>query len=340
MRLAAHETAQLRAGANTVWVVVIAMAAAAALGFSAAGLFIDFHGALYLLAPVSGCLAIAWFYRGIRPDPWIANGAEAVAQVMLVLILGTLLSYAAAGAAFPYRDAELQAADRALGLDWRAGLDFINRHRPLGILSNLVYFSMKPQTALIVGALVVTGRFSRLHAFALATAFALVITIALFAFMPALGYFAHLGLSAADSPHFSPSVTYRHVVQLDAIRSGAMRIIRFDSLEGIITFPSFHAAAAVLATWALWPCRGLRVGVAALNAAMVAATPFDGAHYFVDLPAGILVASIAIWSASRLHAHVMIRVDPPWRPVVAVEPAATGRGMMEPAVLAPPRCHG
>jgi hypothetical protein len=137
---------------------------------------------------------------------------------MLILIIGTLLSYAAAVPGPPYRDADLEALDRALGLDWRMCLEFINRHSAIGTLSNLVYFSMKPQSLLVVGALVVTGRFGRLQVFALATAFTLVITIAIFVFVPAAGYFAHLGLSPADSPNFSPSMTYQQLVQLEGAR--------------------------------------------------------------------------------------------------------------------------
>src|SRR5262245_60537148 len=58
--------------------------------------------------------------------------------------------------------------------------------------------------------------------------------------------------------------TYTHVHTLEALRSGAMSVVRLDDLEGLITFPSFHTANAILFAWALWPVRYLRLPVLAL----------------------------------------------------------------------------
>ena len=50
-----------------------------------------------------------------------------------------------------------------------------------------------------------------------------------------------------------------------------------------MTFPSFHAASAVLYGWALWPVRWMRPIAVLANVAMFASTPIDGGHYFIDL---------------------------------------------------------
>ena len=42
---------------------------------------------------------------------------------------------------------------------------------------------------------------------------------------------------------------------LPLVRDGSLRVLDFDKLTGIVTFPSFHAAAAVLYLWAFWPVR-------------------------------------------------------------------------------------
>jgi len=160
---------------------------------------------------------------------------------------------------------------------------------------------MKPQSVLIVAALVITGRFARLQCFTLAFAITLLITTAVFIFTPAAGAFAYLGLGPADAGSYTPSMTYRQLVQLEGVRNGTLTTIRFDDLEGLIAFPSFHTGAGILATWGLWPIRRLRWWVAALNAAMIASTPCDGAHYFIDLAGGAAAAALAIWGAIRIQ---------------------------------------
>ena len=79
-----------------------------------------------------------------------------------------------------------------------------------------------------------------------------------------------------------------------------MRILVPSELGGIITFPSFHAAAAILALWAFWGIWWLRPFALITNVSMLLATPVIGGHYFVDILAGILVAVGAIFAAKTL----------------------------------------
>jgi len=55
-----------------------------------------------------------------RPDPRLASGLEATAQVVAFAAVGAPLSYLAAAANLPLQDHVFAAADRALDLDWRA----------------------------------------------------------------------------------------------------------------------------------------------------------------------------------------------------------------------------
>ena len=47
------------------------------------------------------------------------------------------------------------------------------------------------------------------------------------------------------------STVYTHVPTLEALRAGTFRSIPLDNLEGLITFPSFHTAGAIMFIWAL-----------------------------------------------------------------------------------------
>ena len=71
--------------------------------------------------------------------------------------------------------------------------------------------------------------------------------------------------------------------------------------RGLITFPSFHAALGVIFARAFWSVPWLRWPALAVNLLMIAATPVNGGHYFVDVAAGGAVACVAIWAAERLQ---------------------------------------
>ena len=60
------------------------------------------------------------------------------------------------------------------------------------------------------------------------------------------------------------------------ITTGTFRSIPLDNLEGLITFPSFHTAGAIMFIWALRKVPYVRWPAIALNAALIASTPIDG----------------------------------------------------------------
>src|SRR3546814_4330604 len=86
----------------------------------------------------------------------------------------------------------------------------------------------------------------------------------------------------------------------ERLRSGALRTLGSESLTGIITFPSFHAAAAVLLGWGFASFGRLGWPLVALNALMFVSAIVGGGHYLVDLIAGAAVALIGLWLAARL----------------------------------------
>ena len=61
-----------------------------------------------------------------------------------------------------------------------------------------------------------------------------------------------------------------------------------------MVFPSFHAALAVLCACAAWPLRILKYPLLALNLLIILSSPAMGAHYFVDIIAGIILAALTM----------------------------------------------
>ena len=85
--------------------------------------------------------------------------------------------------------------------------------------------------------------------------------------------------------------------------TAAFRALVAVGSEGIISFPSLHAALAVIVIVALWPIPVLRWVILALNTLMLAATPIDGSHYFIDVIAGIAIAALSVLAARAIAAR-------------------------------------
>ena len=150
-----------------------------------------------------------------------------------------------------------------------------------------------------------TGRLAWLRVFMLAFVLAALLTIALSALAPAEGVWLHDGIRGAN-PALLP-VSHTSWPVFLGLRDGSVRVLMAMGAEGIITFPSLHAALAVILIAGFWPVPAARWPAAALNTLMLAATPIDGSHYFVDVVAGVAVAVVSLLAARalvvRLAAH-------------------------------------
>jgi membrane-associated phospholipid phosphatase len=300
--------AALRRLDRLIWALVAGVAAVVLI----APLVSRFHIVWRTFAPpVSASLvliALGWFYTCWRKDARIASGLASTAQVIVFAAVGAPLSYLAASANLPLVDHAFDALDHAMGLDWRALLAWMNDRPQLFEALRPIYLSLTLQMTAAVLCLAFTGRLIQLRVYTLAFVFAALLTIATSAMLPAAGAWPHYGLTAADSPHVLPTVSTSWPV-FYGLRDGNFRALVAVGSEGIITFPSLHAALAVILIVALWPIRLLRWVILIVNSVMLAATPIDGSHYFTDVLAGIVVAILALLAARAAAAMARARSE-------------------------------
>jgi hypothetical protein len=272
--------------------------------------------AIVVAAPLASRFQIAWgtfvppalacavlsatgcFYSRWRRDPRLASGLLSTAQVIAFAAVGAPLSYIAASANAPLWDHGLDLIDRALGLDWKALLVWMNASPITYALLRPIYLSLTLQMTTVVLCLAFSGRLLWLRVYTLAFLIAVLISIAVSAVLPAAGAWPYYGLVPADS-QIVPAVSTSWPV-FYGLRDGTFRLLVAVGSEGIITFPSLHAALAVIVIAALWPIAILRWVFLVLNTAMLAATPIDGSHYFVDVLAGIALAALALMTAQAI----------------------------------------
>lgn len=257
-----------------------------------------------VVATAAGLLLLfAWSCRARGWDR-VATGLETSTILAAFCMASTLLAFATAANDMPLADAMLAAADRRVlpSFDWPTTIRALASHRGLMAIGHACYASIGWQPSVVLLACAMTGRLARCWTFVLAWMVTLFVAIALSCLLPALGPYAHFQLGAAAMPAGHDQLPWITADIVTALRDGTLRAVTFSRMEGIVTFPSFHAAAALLLAWAFWPTATLRWPMMGLNLGMIAAAVPIGGHYFVDVPAGITVAGAGIWLATWLQA--------------------------------------
>lgn len=234
------------------------------------------------------------------PNPRIFFTLTALAQMTVAVPVMLTLTYVATSISFPLQDAQLLAWDRALGFDFRRFLGFINDNPELIPVLARSYNSISIQMMLLALLLPLAGCYRRGAEAICAYGFTLFATTCISVFVPAIGVYGALGLGPADLPYFEPMGYYDTLRDAPLVRAGALLELRLTQLVGIVTFPSFHAAAAILYMWSFWPFRWLRPVCLPWNVLMIVATPLGGGHYLVDILAGISVATAAIMATRAI----------------------------------------
>ena len=214
----------------------------------------------------------------------VPQALTALAVLSMAFVTIGPTQYLAAAWGRPLIDDQLLAADAALGINQAALVAWTNAHPQIRHALVLSYVSLLPQLILPVVVLGFTDR-RELWRYIYQFECVAIVTIILFGLWPS-GVIGEHGIPETISQR--PAMT-----QIIGLRDGTMTTIRFEEGVGIISFPSFHAAAALVVTWALrrtwcfWP-------IVALNAALLASTVLLGIHYAIDVPGAVVVCAGSI----------------------------------------------
>jgi membrane-associated phospholipid phosphatase len=251
------------------------------------------------LASILAPLSFAFLWKGSARWPNVSHAANVLSQLIAASMLIAPLTYIAASLNYPLQDKNLFAIDQFMGLDWRSHLNAVDRYG-LGPTYNFGYRTFSWQPLLVPILLCLSGKAARAYQFSLAFLLTVMATVLISVFLPAAGTYSFLNLTPADYPHLHPVDDFDHMRHLPLLRDGKLRVLEIGQLTGIVTFPSFHAAAAILYLWALWAISWMRVLALICNALLLLSTPIDGGHYFIDVIAGVSLAILSILVVRRL----------------------------------------
>jgi hypothetical protein len=243
-------------------------------------------GAIFYSLPERYRPRMACLYFAVALGPWTA---------MAFGDLGHLISYLSRE--LPFWDHLLARGDTILGFDWLAMLAWSNEHPVLTAVAYGTYMSAAFQSVVIPILLAALCRFRALHISTIALFLTLIVTYTVACLFPALGTYEYFGISPTQHPNIAVRVASLHVPEIMGVRDGSIINISRLAPTGLVTFPSFHAASAVLLAWALWHIPYLRYPGLILNILMLAATPLHGSHFVTDVLAGALTAAVCLWAA-------------------------------------------
>jgi hypothetical protein len=279
-----------------VEVAVIAVLVAV-LGFRVDG--DDFQIMAMLL---SGTVGIAWAMRWCRMGQ-PADALEAGSLVMSAAMAVGSLSVVLGTIAPPYRDAALAGADGWLfPLSWPTMARWLGGHPALVTMMSRVYATLLWQPFALVALLAAIGERASMWRFVRAWMLALIACVAVFALVPAATAQVHYGFAPGSIPGLTVDAAWRPFGILERVRSGDLRMLSAHNMAGMVDFPSFHAAGAVMIGWGARQAGRLGWPLIALAALMFPTIPLIGSHYFVDMFAGVLVALMAIRATRPVQA--------------------------------------
>ncbi len=291
------------------WAVFAATIVLDAVLCLALGLSLRLTSLLTAMLVGAGAFAMAYFYAVRRPEPALAHMAASVGFLVVFTPFGAILSYATTAFNLPLLDQWYALADSSMGLDWLAIMRAIADVPHLPGVLRFFYSSSLPHVVLAIVALGVAGQYERLKTFIFLLAVTGSLTCFLSGLLPASGAFPYHAPSAELRSAFGMEVGVWHVAHFNGLRDGTFNLIDLASVQGLVTFPSYHAALAIVCAWATWSVRAVAWPSAILGGLILLATPHIGGHFVVDIFGGAAIAFGAIWLVQRGTAAAPARQD-------------------------------
>jgi membrane-associated phospholipid phosphatase len=264
---------------------MMGMIAAAELG----GLSIHLNWpATMTMLGIFSSLAIGHRYYRARPqDAQLGVALGTLCSIVVSGSAGGVISQVGQTFAFPTIDAWLAAADRHLGLscvDLTAAMAAVPG---LTLVLAVLYALSIPLILISVVALAFLGREQRAWELCAAFAFCMVVATVTSAIFPAVGAFEYLPVPADIQARLPNGAGDYHLEMFYQLRAASSYELNPFRLQGLVTFPSFHTAMALMTAAAWRDDRRLRWPMFLWNAAVIVSTVPLGGHYAIDLLGGL-----------------------------------------------------
>ena len=282
------------------WLICAASAVFAGALLVVGGVGVDVVGLGTPLLVIAFLVGAYVFYGWRRPEPAISDICGALAVITLSGAAAGIISLAGLRLGAPLIDGKLAAFDSALRLDTRAMVTAAANTPVFAELMGLAYLSSFPILFASVVLLGWTRHVRPLWQLAFVFACTVVGCATLSVFFPAAGAFAHFAYPAQVLDGLPSGAGVYHLQKFEYYRHAVAPVISMSSLQGVITFPSFHCCLALMTGFAYAEHRWLFLVSLLWNGLVIVSTIPIGGHYIVDLPAGAALWGLAYALAAAL----------------------------------------
>lgn len=281
---------------RSLWIFLSTFLLIDAVWLAAAGFTLNPKPFVFMFASAILLAGIAYFYTFMRPDPKIAEATKCFLIMILFTNVLAHFSYVSLTLNLPLQDAALAKFDTAIGYDWMGVLAWTNEHPNIGWALTFAYQSSGPQVFIAVLFLSFLQRTEQLGEFLwlyMITGTIVIVTAAIF---PAAGAYIYYAPPPELFANLNPEAGVWHWQHFKGLRDGTMRHIDLSTIEGLVTFPSFHTCLAIITSWALRGIRFVFPAAIILNLAVIVSTLTEGGHHLADVIAGAGISVVAIWA--------------------------------------------
>src|SRR6266404_7467655 len=260
-----HSMGRIVSESLAKWFTLLLIALLDAAWISASNFHFTFRTATAPPVLCSILVVSAWTCLLWRRQTGLFVLCDTIAQFIFMCGVGGTLSYLVLSTDFPLVDQYLSRLDYALGFDWPRFVLWIQANPHLDFALQLVYGGWLLEWVLVPLVLCYRDE-ARVRELSGAILISVIITFLISGLIPAVSAYPYYG---SFYPELIPEMD---VTDLFGLRDGTLRVIDLATMGGLVSFPSFHVAVAVLFTWAV---RGKGVGTvvgAVYNAAVIVST--------------------------------------------------------------------
>jgi hypothetical protein len=197
---------------------------------------------------------------------------------------------------FPFIDSTLVFIDSIFEINSSTIVLWFRTHDSLTYIFSTIYKTYFYQIPFIILYFSIRGDALALQRFVMQFMIALILTIIISGFLPALG--PYVWYNYPPSPTLAAALA-----QLLELRSG---VLDFSQKNGIVSLPSFHTVAAFLYMYTFRnENKFIFISIVILNILMVFSCIPIGEHYFADILGAIPTFLVAIWIDSLIYKHIV-----------------------------------
>jgi membrane-associated phospholipid phosphatase len=240
------------------------------------------------------CVAIAAAYAHWAGYVRLREACMLLMWSFLLVTILPLPQYAAARTAMPLHDALLARIDESIGINVGSIFSWSNAHPAINVFLGLCYSSLMPFVFFAMLLPPLFGHHANAKHFIMSVVLSVIAASLVLACFPATGPW--------EVYHYAPYPSQQRIAaELAAIRFAPAYTVDPSFSGGLIAFPSFHVALAIMSTRALWVFRLLRIPCVLMSACVAISTLSTGMHYGSDVIGGAALA-VALGYVTRKFA--------------------------------------